>query len=42
MGYYQLKSGELLFEDDALTGGNFVVDMTSIQVTSLEGKRKPV
>ena len=39
-GTIQLKSGELLFEDDALTGGNFVVDMTSIQVTSLEGKRK--
>lgn len=39
-GTIQLKSGELLFEDDALTGGNFVVDMTSIQVTSLEGKKK--
>ena len=39
-GNIQLKSGELLFEDDALTGGNFVVDMTSIQVTSLEGKKK--
>ena len=39
-GTIKLKSGELLFEDDALTGGNFVVDMTSIQVTSLEGKKK--
>ena len=39
-GTIQLKSGELLFEDNALTGGNFVVDMTSIQVTSLEGKKK--
>ena len=39
-GTIQLKSGELHFEDDALTGGNFVVDMTTIQVTSLTGKKK--
>jgi polyisoprenoid-binding protein YceI len=39
-GTIQLKSGELYFENDVLTGGNFVVDMTSIQVTSLTGKKK--
>ena len=41
-GTIQLKSGELLFEDDALTGGNFVVDMTSIQVTIKGNSKHPV
>ena len=39
-GTIELESGELDFEEGTLTGGNFVVDMTTIQVTSLEGKKK--
>ena len=39
-GTIELKSGELNFKDGILTGGNFVVDMTTIQVTSLEGGKK--
>ena len=39
-GTIELESGELDFEDGILTGGNFVVDMTTIQVTSLEGGKK--
>ena len=39
-GTIELESGELDFKEGTLTGGNFVVDMTSIQVTSLEGKKK--
>jgi len=39
-GTIELESGELDFEEGTLTGGKFVVDMTSIQVTSLEGKKK--
>jgi len=42
-GSIALKEGALLFEDDKLTGGEFVVDMTSISVDDLEagnGKEK--
>ena len=39
-GTIELESGELDFEDGILTGGNFVVDMTTIKVTSLEGGKK--
>jgi hypothetical protein len=39
-GTIELESGELDFEDGILTGGNFAVDMTTIQVTSLEGGKK--
>lgn len=35
-GVVGLKSGNLIFEDDKLVGGNLVVDMTSIKVTDLE------
>lgn len=37
-GTIQLKSGELEFDGDQLTGGNFVIDMTSIEDTDLEGE----
>lgn len=37
-GNIQLKSGELEFDGDQLTGGNFVIDMTSIENTDLEGE----
>ncbi len=40
-GSIALQSGSLLFDDNKLTGGEFVVDMTSITVTDLEaGKGK--
>ena len=39
-GTIELESGELDFENGILIGGNFVVDMTTIQVTSLEGGKK--
>jgi polyisoprenoid-binding protein YceI len=39
-GTIELERGELDFEEGTLTGGNFVVDMTSIEVTSLEGGKK--
>jgi polyisoprenoid-binding protein YceI len=40
-GTINLVEGTLLFEDDALTGGSFDIDMTSINVTDLEaGKGK--
>ncbi len=40
-GTIALKSGALLFDGDALTGGEFVVDMTSISVSDLKaGKGK--
>lgn len=40
-GTIALKEGALLFEDDKLTGGEFVVDMTTIVVDDLEaGKGK--
>ncbi|MCK8480172.1 YceI family protein [Psychroserpens algicola] len=40
-GTINLLDGTLIFENDELTGGNFVMDMTSINVTDLEaGKGK--
>lgn len=40
-GTIALQSGLLMFDDNKLTGGEFVVDMTSIAVTDLEaGKGK--
>ncbi len=42
-GTLKLSDGTLIFEDDQLTGGNFVIDMTTINVTDLEagsGKEK--
>jgi polyisoprenoid-binding protein YceI len=37
-GTVALKSGKIGLEDGMLTSGNFVVDMTSIKVTDLEGE----
>ncbi|MEM9679385.1 MAG: YceI family protein [Bacteroidota bacterium] len=39
-GTIKLKSGTLVFEGDNLTGGKFVMDMTSINTTDLEGDYK--
>lgn len=40
-GNIDFKSGSLIFKDDKVVGGNFVVDMTSIVCTDLEaGKGK--
>lgn len=39
-GTISLESGVLKFDGNTLTGGNFVIDMTSITVTDLEGKGK--
>ena len=39
-GVVQLTEGALTFEGDTLVGGNFVVDMTSLISTDLEGKSK--
>lgn len=39
-GTLKLQSGTLEFDGKTLTGGNFVVDMTTIIVTDLEGKGK--
>ena len=39
-GTINLKSGTLTFEGDKLSGGNFVVDMTTITVTDLSGNGK--
>jgi len=39
-GTIALKSGFLTFDDDKLTGGEFVIDMTTIQNTDLEGNSK--
>ncbi len=35
-GVVGLKDGYLMFEDGQISGGNFVIDMTSIQVDDLE------
>jgi polyisoprenoid-binding protein YceI len=40
MGTVNLKSGILMFEGGKLTGGQFEVDMTSINVTDLTGEYK--
>ena len=39
-GTIDLKEGTLVFEGDILKGGNFVVDMTSLTDTDLEGEWK--
>ena len=39
-GTVQLKSGDLEFDGDKLTGGNFVVDMTTLISTDLTGEYK--
>ncbi|MAZ73941.1 MAG: lipid-binding protein [Flavobacteriaceae bacterium] len=39
-GTIQLKDGYLEMDDNLLTGGMFVVDMTTINVTDLEGESK--
>lgn len=39
-GTITLKSGALEFDGDKLTGGEFVVDMTTINTTDLEGEYK--
>lgn len=39
-GTIDIKSGTLVFEGDKLTGGEFVIDMTSISSTDLEGEYK--
>jgi polyisoprenoid-binding protein YceI len=39
-GTVAIKSGALDFTGDKLTGGNFVLDMTAINVTDLTGKGK--
>lgn len=39
-GTIQLASGELIFDDQLLTGGNFVIDMTTLKDLDLEDKRK--
>ena len=39
-GTVELRSGDLLFDNGTLKGGEFVVDMTSITCTDLEGEYK--
>lgn len=39
-GTITIKSGNLIFNDDQLTGGNFEIDMSSIVVTDLKGDSK--
>ncbi|MBU2994949.1 YceI family protein [Cellulophaga baltica] len=39
-GLIDLKEGALMFKEDKLTGGDFVVDMTSINTTDLTGGGK--
>ncbi|RAV29830.1 YceI family protein [Sinomicrobium soli] len=39
-GTIALQKGSLIFDGDQLTGGEFVVDMTSISSTDLEGENK--
>lgn len=39
-GTINLKEGALMFDGDKLTGGEFVVDMTSLISTDLEGESK--
>ncbi|GLB52126.1 hypothetical protein NBRC110019_11650 [Neptunitalea chrysea] len=39
-GTVDLKSGTLKFDDSKLTGGEFVIDMTTIGATDLEGDMK--
>lgn len=39
-GTINLESGKLMFDGDLLKGGTFVMDMTSINTTDLEGESK--
>ncbi len=39
-GEITIKSGNLVFDNEVLTGGNFVIDMTTINVTDLDGDYK--
>jgi len=39
-GTIGLQSGALMFDEGVLTGGEFTVDMTTINTTDLEGKSK--
>jgi polyisoprenoid-binding protein YceI len=39
-GTINIQSGSLEFKEDKLVGGNFVIDMTSITCTDLEGEYK--
>lgn len=39
-GNVDIKSGSLEFDDGVLKGGSFVIDMSSIKVTDLEGQWK--
>ena len=39
-GDISLQSGELIYEDGNLVGGNFVMDMTSLTCTDLSGEYK--
>jgi polyisoprenoid-binding protein YceI len=39
-GTINLKSGTLVFDGETLTGGSFVMDMTSVNTTDLEGEYK--
>ena len=39
-GNMTLKSGTLVFDEEKLTGGEFVVDMTTLTSTDLEGEYK--
>ena len=39
-GVINMTSGSLSFKDDALTDGSFVIDMTSISSTDLDGEYK--
>lgn len=39
-GTINLKSGELIFKNDKLVGGNFTADMTSLVDTDLKGEYK--
>ena len=39
-GTISLTSGNLIFDGETLTGGSFIMDMTSINTTDLEGEYK--
>ncbi|MFD2743928.1 MULTISPECIES: YceI family protein [Sphingobacterium] len=39
-GTVDIKSGSLLVDNEAISGGNFVLDMNSISATDLEGEYK--
>lgn len=39
-GLITIKSGSLIFDDNQLIGGDFIIDMSTIEVTDLEGEYK--